>query len=157
MRRPQSTLPAAARSLRRAAAGGLDRVVEIERGGFREPLVAGPRRARARPRVVEHPARGRARRCARRSRCSGYVVFWLVHDEVHILNIATAIEARRRGVGRALMLRGARERQGARGAVATLEVRRSNVPAIALYRVARIPAGRRPAELLRRRRARTRS
>ena len=29
----------------------------------------------------------------------GYVVFWLVHDEVHILNVGTAPEARRRGIG----------------------------------------------------------
>jgi ribosomal-protein-alanine N-acetyltransferase len=64
----------------------------------------------------------------------GYIIFWLVHDEVHVLNVATDPAARRRGVGRALMeqavavgrLRGAR--------LSTLEVRRSNAPAIALYR-----------------------
>jgi ribosomal-protein-alanine N-acetyltransferase len=64
----------------------------------------------------------------------GYIVFWLVHDEVHVLNVATALEARRRGVGRALMDVAEQEgrRRGAR--IATLEVRSSNVPAIALYR-----------------------
>jgi ribosomal-protein-alanine N-acetyltransferase len=67
-------------------------------------------------------------------RILGFVVFWLVHDEVHVLNVATAVEARRRGVARALLERAADEgrRRGAR--LATLEVRRSNLPAIALYR-----------------------
>jgi len=64
----------------------------------------------------------------------GYVVFWVVHDEVHVLNVATALAARRRGIGRALMeaAEGEGRRRGAR--LATLEVRRSNAAAIALYR-----------------------
>jgi ribosomal-protein-alanine N-acetyltransferase len=63
----------------------------------------------------------------------GYIVFWIVHDEVHVLNVATSVAARRRGVGRALME--AAEAEGkVRGArLSTLEVRRSNTPAIALY------------------------
>jgi ribosomal-protein-alanine N-acetyltransferase len=67
-------------------------------------------------------------------RVLGYIVFWLVHDEVHVLNVATALEARRRGVARALMV--AAEQAGRlRGArLSTLEVRRSNAPALALYR-----------------------
>jgi ribosomal-protein-alanine N-acetyltransferase len=67
-------------------------------------------------------------------RIIGYVIFWLVHDEVHVLNVATAPEARRGGVGRALMAEAAAvgRRKGAR--LSTLEVRRSNQPAIALYR-----------------------
>jgi ribosomal-protein-alanine N-acetyltransferase len=51
-----------------------------------------------------------------------------------VLNVAVAPEARRRGVARAVLGKveaGARA-QGAR--VAMLEVRRSNEPAIALYR-----------------------
>jgi ribosomal-protein-alanine N-acetyltransferase len=63
----------------------------------------------------------------------GYVVFWVVHDEVHVLNVATALAARRRGIGRALMEAAEEEgrRRGAR--LSTLEVRRSNAAAIALY------------------------
>ena len=64
----------------------------------------------------------------------GFAVVWLVHDELHVLNVAVAPEARRRGLARAILDRvevGGRE-QGAR--VAMLEVRRGNVPAIALYR-----------------------
>lgn len=64
----------------------------------------------------------------------GYVVFWLVHDEVHVLNLGTAVEARRRGIGRALMEE-AHTLGRRRGAtLSALEVRRSNLPALALYR-----------------------
>jgi ribosomal-protein-alanine N-acetyltransferase len=64
----------------------------------------------------------------------GFIVFWVVHDEVHVLNVAVAEEHRRRGVARALMGEAAL-RGRARGArLVTLEVRRSNAPALALYR-----------------------
>jgi ribosomal-protein-alanine N-acetyltransferase len=69
------------------------------------------------------------------SRCLlGLAIFWIVQDEVHVLNVATAPEHRRRGVGRAVM-----EEVLARGrhrhcSLATLEVRRSNEAAIGLYR-----------------------
>lgn len=66
-------------------------------------------------------------------RIVGFLVFWLVHDEIHILNIATLPAFRRRGAARALLAQA--EKTGvAKGAVlATLEVRKSNSPAIALY------------------------
>jgi ribosomal-protein-alanine N-acetyltransferase len=66
-------------------------------------------------------------------RLAGYLVAWLVEDELHIGNIAVDPELRRRGVGRALLsycLARAAERGVAR---ATLEVRESNDAAIALY------------------------
>jgi [ribosomal protein S18]-alanine N-acetyltransferase len=64
----------------------------------------------------------------------GFAIFWLVHDELHILNVATHPRARRQGVGRALMhetLIRARKRPCT---LATLEVRRTNDAAISLYR-----------------------
>jgi ribosomal-protein-alanine N-acetyltransferase len=64
----------------------------------------------------------------------GFVVYWLVHDELHVLNIATAVEERRRGVGRALMDEAGARARKAGAVLATLEVRRSNTPAIAMYR-----------------------
>lgn len=63
----------------------------------------------------------------------GFAIFWLVADEVHVLNVATDVEHRRRGVGRALMdavLQLGRDRQCR---LATLEVRRSNLAALGLY------------------------
>jgi ribosomal-protein-alanine N-acetyltransferase len=63
----------------------------------------------------------------------GYSLFWHVVDEVHLLNVAVAVSARRKGLGRALMedlLAYARAHSVAR---ILLEVRASNAPAIALY------------------------
>ncbi len=64
----------------------------------------------------------------------GFSIFWLVHRELHILNIATAPAHRRRGVANAL-LSATLDRARERGCLlATLEVRRSNEAALSLYR-----------------------
>ena len=78
-------------------------------------------------------------------RVLGLIIFWVVHDELHILNVATAAEQRRRGVGRYL-LDAALDHGRRKGCtLTTLEVRRSNVPAIGLYRAfAFRPVGVRP-------------
>ena len=63
----------------------------------------------------------------------GVVVFWIIHDELHILNVASSPDFQRRGVARTLITE-ALDRARARDCrLATLEVRRSNLPAIALY------------------------
>jgi [ribosomal protein S18]-alanine N-acetyltransferase len=63
----------------------------------------------------------------------GYVVFWIVVDEMHLLNLAVHPDRRRRGLGR-LLLEEALSRSRAQGAtVAWLEVRPSNLAARALY------------------------
>jgi len=63
----------------------------------------------------------------------GFCSFWRVLDELHINNLAVLPDFRHRGVGSALLAfvldEGAR--LGARRA--TLEVRRSNTPALMLY------------------------
>lgn len=63
----------------------------------------------------------------------GYLLFWHVVDELHLLNVAVATGARRRGIGRALMddlLAYARAHAALR---ILLEVRASNAPALAMY------------------------
>ncbi|HLG21928.1 MAG TPA: ribosomal protein S18-alanine N-acetyltransferase [Candidatus Manganitrophaceae bacterium] len=67
-------------------------------------------------------------------RVVGYVCFWIVVDELHLLNIAVHPRRRRTGVGADLFrlaLRMGRERAAR---IATLEVRLSNLPALDLYR-----------------------
>ena len=64
----------------------------------------------------------------------GFCAWWLVLDEVHINNLAVLPEYRKGGIATAII-----ERVLADGALrgahrATLEVRRSNEPALALYR-----------------------
>ncbi|MGH7787807.1 MAG: ribosomal protein S18-alanine N-acetyltransferase [Candidatus Binatia bacterium] len=64
----------------------------------------------------------------------GYVCWWLVGDEVHILNLAVHPDARRGGTGRALVQR-VIDDATAHGAVSvSLEVRRENEAAAVLYR-----------------------
>jgi ribosomal-protein-alanine N-acetyltransferase len=133
MRRPRDAERPAPFRFRRMRDGDLARVAEIERDGFRHPWSDDLLRrelAHAWSTIllaVDEEPDGR-------ERVLGFVVFWLVHDEVHVLNIATALEARRRGVGRALMDEAAAQGRARGARIATLEVRRSNVPAIALYR-----------------------
>ncbi len=64
---------------------------------------------------------------------AGFCSFWLVYDELHINNLAVRPECRRRGLGRALLDRVLEigVQHGVRRA--TLEVRRSNRAALALY------------------------
>jgi len=131
MRRPADTLaPGPALGFRRAQIADVERVMEIEKEGFlhpwsRELIERELEHAWSQVLLAEDGEGGSV---------LGYIVFWLVHDEVHVLNVATAAAARRRGIGRALMeaAEQAGQRRGAR--LATLEVRRSNAAAIALYR-----------------------
>jgi ribosomal-protein-alanine N-acetyltransferase len=76
---------------------------------------------------------------------SGFLIFWLVHDEIHILNVATAPQARRQGVARNLLDTALGRARQNRCTLATLEVRRSNEAALALYeRFGFRPVGIRP-------------
>uniref|UniRef100_A0A7C5ALA3 [Ribosomal protein bS18]-alanine N-acetyltransferase n=1 Tax=Desulfobacca acetoxidans TaxID=60893 RepID=A0A7C5ALA3_9BACT len=63
----------------------------------------------------------------------GYLVFWLVADEMHILNLAVHPERRRRGVARSLLAAGLAQAQAHHATMAWLEVRPSNTAALALY------------------------
>jgi ribosomal-protein-alanine N-acetyltransferase len=130
MRRPVEPPSASAGLvLRRAGKADVERVVQIEAEGFLHPwsrqLVERELEHSWSVLLLAEDGVG--------GPVVGYVVFWVVHDEVHVLNVATALAARRRGVGRALMeaAEGEGRRRSAR--LSTLEVRRSNAPAIALY------------------------
>ncbi|MGA7563413.1 MAG: ribosomal protein S18-alanine N-acetyltransferase [Desulfobaccales bacterium] len=63
----------------------------------------------------------------------GYIVFWLVADEMHLLNLAVHPEKRRRGVAGFLLREALRRSQALGAKAAWLEVRPSNTPALALY------------------------
>ena len=66
-------------------------------------------------------------------RVAAFCMTWLVLDEVHVNNLAVRPEFRGRGAGRAILMEVFRlgRAQGARRA--TLEVRKSNAVALALY------------------------
>ena len=64
---------------------------------------------------------------------AGYLISWLVADELHIGNIAVAPELRAKGIGAALLEFALEHARESGVALATLEVRMSNDPAISLY------------------------
>jgi ribosomal-protein-alanine N-acetyltransferase len=64
----------------------------------------------------------------------GYLLTWHVADELHVMNVATRPDRRRRGIARALMNEALAYARGRAIKHVLLEVRRSNAPAIALYR-----------------------
>ncbi|GBD25754.1 Ribosomal-protein-alanine acetyltransferase [bacterium HR30] len=106
----------------------LGAVIEIERQSFSEPWSVG---------LFRHELRLPFSRClvARGDNRAvvGYVCWWLVGDEVHLLNLAVHPQYRRRGIGRALLevvLESARQ-AGAR--LVTLEVHHDNEAAQGLY------------------------
>ena len=112
-----------------AGATDLDAVLDIEETSFYNPTTREWYEAElARPdvcfvyviRTVDAPV-------------AGFVAFWRVLDEMHINNLAIDPRWRGRGLGRAL-LRGVMAAAAGLGIRrATLEVRRSNTPALRLY------------------------
>jgi ribosomal-protein-alanine N-acetyltransferase len=124
-------------TFRRMTLDDLDRIMEIEKDGFAHPWSADLIR---REMVHDWSTILLATQVRRgpgdlpMEVTVGFVVYWLIHDELHVLNIATALEERRRGVARALMEEAARRARAAGAVLATLEVRRSNASALALYR-----------------------
>jgi len=69
----------------------------------------------------------------RAGRVIGYFCCWLVADEVHVLDVAVHPDHRRCGVGRLLLQHILAEARQNGASSASLEVRVSNQPAIALY------------------------
>lgn len=63
----------------------------------------------------------------------GFCTCWLILDEVHINSLAIDQAVRRQGLATALLEHVLRDAIAAGAAQATLEVRRSNVAALALY------------------------
>lgn len=112
-----------------ATPADLDAIDEIERHSFPQPwprstFEAELARDGARITVARDPA------------VIAFCNFWIVVDEVHILAIATHPDHRRSGIAGKLLAEALDEGRRAGCTVATLEVRRSNQPAIALYQAA---------------------
>lgn len=113
--------------------GDIDEVVAIENASQGSPWPAqlfGEELCRdwARMDVV------RARDAGGTSRVVAFCDYWLVHDEVHLLNLATHPGFRRQGIGTLLMRHLLDVARAHRCRYVTLEVRASNHPAQELYR-----------------------
>ena len=106
----------------------LDAVMEIERRSFPEPWTPG---------LFLHELKvpfSKSILARRGDEIVGYICRWLVGDEVHILNVAVRPEARQSGVAHALVSLVMKEAERVAAGLVTLEVRRENLAAIALYR-----------------------
>jgi ribosomal-protein-alanine N-acetyltransferase len=62
-----------------------------------------------------------------------YLIFWVVADEMHILNLAVHPQRRRRGLARRLLTTAMTRARELGAQVAWLEARPSNHPALKLY------------------------
>jgi len=108
----------------------IDAVMEIERLSFPSPW--------AREAIIEELARAWARVDVVRDATTGVLAafanYWLVADELHILNIATHPQCRRQGHATRLLAHMIEVARAVPCRLMTLEVRRSNVSAQRLYR-----------------------
>jgi len=127
-----------------ATPNDLDAIVVIEDACFPRPVgvggsprgvgVGGSPRGSSRAWFEAELARDVGRLVvARRERVIGFINYWLVAGELHVLAVATHPDERRRGIAGALVAHALAEARGAGCTLATLEVRRGNLAAIALY------------------------
>lgn len=106
----------------------LDEIMAIERSSFNAPWTA----ESIADEIVRPWSIFRVLRDADGRLCA-YMNFWVVYDELHILNIATHPEHRRRGYARTLMEDLLEEAQRNEVTEIVLEVRRTNQEARLLY------------------------
>ncbi len=116
--------------LARCTENDLDAVEEIERLSFPAPWT---RQAFAEE-LVRPWARLEVLRHVRSGRAIAFSSYWMVADELHILNVAVHPSERRRGHAARLLGHLLAEAERAQVRVLSLEVRISNHAAVALYR-----------------------
>ena len=114
---------------RLATAGDLDGVLAIEDGSFNNPTTREWYEAELKRPEVCHIYVLRTVDCP----VAAFCAFWRVADQIHINNLAVRPELRGQGLASRL-LAGVMAESARMGAdSATLEVRRSNTPALRLY------------------------
>ncbi len=114
-------------TIRPATEADLDAIDEIEQHSFKSPWTRATfadelKREWARIDVI----------CSA-TRVIGFCNYWLVTTELHILAIATHPDFRGKGIATRLLDHVLEKARATGCSLATLEVRRSNKPAIALY------------------------
>lgn len=108
----------------------LDAIERIAEGAFDPPWT----RRGFEDELARSVARCRVARESREDPVLAYAIWWSIADEQQLLTIASAPQARRRGLARALLLDMIAEGEANGVTECFLEVRAGNEPAIALYR-----------------------
>jgi ribosomal-protein-alanine N-acetyltransferase len=108
----------------------LEAALAIDVAAFNEPREV--REKQLREELVRPWARLRVAR-GDRGVVLGYLLFWHVADEAHVINVAVAPAERRKGIGRALVDHLVAYARANAIVKVLLEVRASNVAAIRLY------------------------
>jgi [ribosomal protein S18]-alanine N-acetyltransferase len=116
--------------LRRMRVTDLDEVLAIERECFSNPWPENTFRGEIQNEGISHPMVALEKATGR---LIGYVIYWLVQDEVQINNVAVHPDFRRRHVAEAMMNLILEDARTKGGMYAVLEVRLSNVAARTLY------------------------
>ena len=106
----------------------LNDVLVIERVSFSMPWSRGAFLYEIEQNQVAHCWVGRED-----GRIVGYICLWEVADEQHVTNVAVHPDSRRHGVGRALLESVFERARAVSSRMVLLEVRPSNVHALALY------------------------
>ncbi len=110
----------------------LEEVLSIEREAYKSPWsMAHFERELDNPISFTYALR---RAPGNKDRLAGYVIFWVVYGEAHILNVTIRSGLRRRGLGTWLMHEVLSMMEKNMVADVFLEVRRSNSAAMALYK-----------------------
>ena len=111
----------------------LDEVLAIEQASFSQPWSRNLFLGEFRSTTVSTLLVARESMGTGQQQVAGYLVFWTVEDEMHILNLAVAGPYRRKGIARKLVLAGLKHAYGKGARRAFLEVRASNGGAQRLY------------------------
>lgn len=124
--------PQRAVRLREMTPDDLPEVMRIERAAFRYPWSELMLRSEM-AHEWAHLLIAESEKGAGRSAMLGFIVFWIICGELHVLNVAVDPTAQGQGVGRGLMDAAMDRARRAEVTYATLEVRRTNRVAIRLY------------------------
>jgi ribosomal-protein-alanine N-acetyltransferase len=122
------TVPEAGIRIRSPRPGDLQTVITLESASFEDPWVNDALEQELTPDRLRLPLVAEIA-----GRLVGYLMAWKVVDQLHILNIASDPEFRRRGIGTALLLKAAEKGAELGLAEITLEVRQSNSEAQSFY------------------------
>ena len=114
--------------IQRMAVEDLESVLAIEQGSFNDPWTEDIFKAELR-----HSWSHCDLLCDRDGKIVGYIVFWSVADEVHLLNVAVDPSKRKHQYGRCLLDHMLEFARSASARFITLEVRSSNEAALQLY------------------------